>query len=62
MYWVYVGHCQKDKGRVELPSVSGLTRGRYKMHIYNNASCADVLTLSRHAVIWLANAHLCEDH
>ena len=43
MYWVYVGHCQKDSGRVEVPSDSGLLLGLYRMHIYSNASYSPVI-------------------
>lgn len=41
------GHCQKDKGRVELPSVSGLIRGRCRIQIFISASCTGVSTLSQ---------------
>ena len=38
MYCVYIRHCQNEKGRVEVPRLSGLTVGRYFKQMKSNAS------------------------
>lgn len=38
MYCVYVGHCQNDRGRDDVPKLSGLDRGRYNKQMYSSMS------------------------
>lgn len=38
IYWEYDDHCQKDMGRVEVPRLSELIWGRWRMQIYKRTS------------------------